>query len=365
MMSCALTFGFMHQVVPVEKLNFERLHIFLFNLCSGGTLLLYFSERQAGLSLRGRLFLFLALCFALSAFWDYYPAAMLLPWPLAFLVEQVRIKTFGRVIPYGLFSGNESVSRKFHQAALLCLSLALLFSSAVLFNQEVGPWVTLEGFTLNTFYLAFSFPVSLISMAVIFSLMHGESKGVLHSLKEIAFWGVNLGVIVFFLFILAHLYLPQMIMATMLFLLVFLVFFLYQRLGIRAQQKSFLTSGILFLLLTAGSGIFYIFMKYSGDWSQEQLQPLLRFHAFTALYGWNLSGLTVICRQGDFPIQLHSTKIIVLHWIVVLILCPLGYYFLPFSLIAVATYIILLVGLLFSEATPEDDHPDRNILYHS
>lgn len=350
MMSCALMFGFMHQIVPLEKLNFERLHIFLFNLCTGGTLLLYFSEKQAELSVRGRLFLFLGICFAFSAFFDYSPATMLLPWPLAFLVEQVRVRTFGRVVPYALFSGKESVSRKFHQAALLCLSLALVFSSFVVFNQEFGPWITLDGFTLNTFYLAFSFPVSLISMAVIFALMQGGADGLIRSLKEVAFWGVNFGVIIFFLFILGHLYLPQMVIATTLFLLVLLVFLLYQRLGVRTQQKSFLTSGILFLLITALSGIFYIFMKYSGNWSQEQLQPLLRLHAFTALYGWNLSGLTVICRQGDFPIQLHSTKVIVLHWVTVLILCPLGYFYLPFAVAAVVAYLLLLKKLLFSEA---------------
>jgi hypothetical protein len=350
MMSCALMFGFMHQVIPVEEMNFERLHIFLFNLCTGGTLLLYFSERQVGLSLRGRLFLFFSVCFALSAFFDYSPAAMLFPLPLAILVEQVRVKTFGRVFPAALFSGQESVSSKFHQAALLCLALALVFSSFVVFNQEFGPWVTLDGFTLNTFYLAFSFPISLISMAVIFALMRRESHGLILFLQEITFWGVNLGVIVFFLFILGHLYLPQMAIATILFFLVLLVFLLYQRLGIRAQQKSFLTSGILFLLITAISGIVYIFMKYSGNWSLEQLQPLLRLHAFTALYGWNLSGMAVICRQGDFPIQLHSTKVIVLHWITVLVLCPLGYYFLPFAALAVAAYVWLLVKLLFSES---------------
>ncbi|MBU0960704.1 MAG: hypothetical protein KKD01_02800 [Proteobacteria bacterium] len=352
MMSSALMFGFMHQVMPVEELNFERLHIFLFNLCTGGTLLLYFSEGQAGLSIRGRFFLFFSVCFALSAFFDYSPAAMLLPWPLAVLVEQVRVRTFGRVLPYALFLGKESVSRKFHQAALLCLSLALVFSSFVVFNKEFGPWVTLDGFTLNTFYLAFSFPVSLISMAVIFALMRREPVGLIHYLKEIAFWGVNLGVIVFFLFILGHLYLPQMAIATTLFFLVLLVFLLYRHLGIRSQQKSFLTSGILFLLITAVSGTLYIFMKYSGNWSPEQLQPLLRLHAFTALYGWNLSGLTVICRQGDFPIQLHSTKVIVLHWITVLILCPLGYFFLPFAVVAVVAYLVLLGKLLFSESVP-------------
>ena len=56
-MITALTCGFLHHLVPPERINFERLHIFLFNLCSGGTLLVYYTVAQPGLSWRGRLFL--------------------------------------------------------------------------------------------------------------------------------------------------------------------------------------------------------------------------------------------------------------------------------------------------------------------
>ncbi|MCP4341465.1 MAG: hypothetical protein GY799_21925, partial [Desulfobulbaceae bacterium] len=75
---------------------------------------------------------------------------------------------------------------------------------------------------------------------------------------------------------------------------------------------------------------------------------LLRMHAFTALYGWNLSGLAVISRHGDFPIRLHSQKVILLHWLTVLILCPLGYFFPFVAIIAVISYGWLLFILLFN-----------------
>ena len=68
MMAAALTCGFLHHLVPPAVHNFERLHIFLFNLCSGGTLLIYFTEGRPNLSRRGQLFLLLAVGFAFCAF---------------------------------------------------------------------------------------------------------------------------------------------------------------------------------------------------------------------------------------------------------------------------------------------------------
>ncbi len=69
LMSAALLFGFLDLFVPGATLyNFERLHIFLFNLCSGGVVLIYFSESQKELSTKGRLFLILAVIYAILAF---------------------------------------------------------------------------------------------------------------------------------------------------------------------------------------------------------------------------------------------------------------------------------------------------------
>ena len=355
MMTTALACGFLHHLVPPATLNFERLHIFLFNLCGGGTLLIYFTEGNPTLSRRGMLFLALAIAFALSAFLQWYVPAMLIPLALAHLVETVRIDHFGSRFPRALFAFREPVARKFHQAALLCLSLGLTFSSPVILNSVYLQWFTIEKLKLDTFFLGFSFPISLISMSVIFTLMKQESLRLTALLKEAAFWIINLGVIVFFLFILAGLFTSQVAIASLLFATVAFIFYLYWHEGIQLQQKAFLTSGILFLLITSITGIAYILLSFSSYYTPEISHPLLRLHAFTALYGWNLSGLVVISRHGDFPLQLHSSKVILLHWLTVLLLCPLGYFLPVFAVLAVLAYTGLLVLMFFNQSTVDKD----------
>lgn len=351
MMTGALACGFLHHVVAPEQINFERLHIFLFNLCSGGTLLVYYTEGQSRLGPRGRLFLLLALAFAVSAFLRWYALALCLALVLSGVVERVRVEHFGSLVPRALFSAGEPVSRKFHQAALLCLSIGLAMSSVVMLNSAYLHWWHIEKLKLDTFFLGFSFPVSLISMSVIFSLMQRATSNAVKALKEAAFWVINLGVIIFFLFILANMFRAQVLIATALFVAVASVFWLYWRLGMRLQQKAFLGSGILFLLITSITGIAYIMLSMSAYYLPQYSQPLLRLHAFTALYGWNLSGLIVIGRHDDFPLQLHSSKIIALHWLTVLMLCPLGYFLPPFAVLAVLSYGLLLWMLLFNRGT--------------
>ena len=160
--------------------------------------------------------------------------------------------------------------------------------------------------------------------------------------------------IIFFLFILAELFLPQVAIASILFCTVTLVLYLYWHQGIPLQQKSFLTSGILFLLFTSITGILYILLSFSPYYIPEISHPLLRLHAFTALYGWNISGLVVISRHGDFPIQLHSQKVILLHWLTVLVLCPLGYFFPAFAIVAILAYAWLLVMLFFNHGAVDE-----------
>jgi hypothetical protein len=347
-MTTALTCGFLHHLISPEVMNFERLHIFLFNLCSGGTLLLYFTEDRPYLSIKAITFLLLSLAFAFCAFMEWYIPTLLIPLALAVITETVRVRHFGSCLPLGIFSARESTSRKFHQAALLCLSLGLIISVPATLNSEYGHWVSLNKLKLDTFFLGFSFPISLISMSVIFSLMKEECQAPVRMLKEMAFWIINLGVIIFFLFILANWFLPQVAIASLLFLTVSSVLYLYLRQGIRLQQKAFLTSGIAFLVITAFTGILYILLEFSPGYNPQETLPLLRMHAFTALYGWNLSGLVVIGRHGDFPLQLHSWKIILLHWVTVLILCPLGFFFPVAAIAAVICYGWLLYILLFN-----------------
>lgn len=347
-MSIALACGFMHHLIPAEVMNFERLHIFLFNLCSGGTLLIYFTEDRSYLSKKGRLFFLLSLCFALFSFLQWYVPAMIIPILLAVIIEKVRIDHFGSLIPHTLFSSSENVARKFHQASLLCLSIGLFLSAPVILNSVYTHWFYLEKLKLDTFFLGFSFPLSLISMSVIYSLMQQHEMRITLQIKEALFWTINLGVIIFFLFILAKWFIPQVMIATTLFLAVALTLHLYYQQGIKLQQKAFLTSGILFLLVTSVTGIIYILVAFSNSYDPQDHLPLLRLHAFTALYGWNLSGLAVISRHGDFPLRLHSRKTIILHWITVLFLCPIGYFSPLVAVIAVLFYIWLLTTLLFN-----------------
>lgn len=355
MMTLALACGFLHHLVNPAHYNFERLHIFLFNLCSGGTLLLCHSENRANLSPRSGLFLLLALAFALCAFLQLYIPAMLIPLALACLVERARWQRFGSIWPRGFFDPTETIQKKFHQAALLCLSLGLLLSSLAILNAEFLHLFPLKKLTLNTFFLGFSFPLSLISMAVIFGLMRPTHKRLTIALKEIAFWSINLGVIIFFLFILAERFAPQVGIATLLFISVGMILYLYWHEGIRLQQKAFLTSGIFFLLITSVTGILCILAGFTTDLPTEAYAFLLRLHAFTALYGWNLSGLIVIARQNDFPLQLHSGKVIVLHWLTVLLLCPLGYFLPIFAILALLCYTWLLAVLLFNQGRVDEE----------
>lgn len=347
-MTGALTCGFLHHIVPPHILNFERLHIFLFNLCGGSTLLIYFTEGKKHLSGRGITFLLLAICFAVCSFFNWYAPTLIIPLILAAIVENVRRDHFGGYLPKTLFSLYEPSSKKFHQAALLCLSMGLVISSFAILNSEYGHWFALEKLTLDTFFLGFSFPLSLVSMSVIFSLMKIDGKPTTTIFKELAFWAINLGVIIFFIFILCNWFLPQVAIASILFLAVSLILFLYLRLGIRLQQKAFLTSGIFFLVITSITGIIYILLAFSPNYNHHDTIPLLRIHAFTALYGWNLSGLIVISRHSDFPIKLHSRGVIILHWLTVLILCPTGYYFGSAAIVATICYGRLLAILLFS-----------------
>ncbi|MGB5156305.1 hypothetical protein [Desulfobacterium sp. N47] len=350
LMTLALFFGFLHIfILHGEIYNFERLHIFLFNLCSGGTILLYFTEGKERLSLNTFFFSFLALSYAVCAFFKLYPVSMLIALVLAVIVEKIRIKRF-TFLPYNFFNLSP-VSENFHQASLLCLSIGLVVSSLVIANNEYLKYVSFPKLTMDTFFLGFSFPLSLITMSVMFSLMKNNVRFIIRLLKDAGFWAVNLGVIIFFLFIMFEKPKFQLIVTSILFIAVVVIFVLFVKLGIKAQQKKFLSSGMVFLLFTAVTGILYIILKFLPGYSQDELKFLLRLHAFASLYGWNLSGLAILCRYNDFPIMLDSKSIILVHWITVVILAPLGYYFKPFAVSAVVLYAVMLYFVLFSKGS--------------
>lgn len=345
-MTLALAFGFFHHIAPDTQ--FERLHIFLFNLVSGGSLILYFSEGGRCVTRRVKLFFLLALLFALAAFFKVYSVAIVCAIWIALLVERVRVQQF-RFIPVDFFSTQVHTARKFHHAALLCLSMGLFMSVFAIINDAYFRLFTFEKMTLNTFFLGFSFPVSLITFAVIFSMMHRAKDTFHRMLKLVLFWVINLGVIIFFLFILFDLPRMELAISLTLFVAVCAVLYLYVRIGMVDQQKAFLTSGILFLVLTAVTGVLYIAFAFLGDPGETVRKMVLRLHAVLALYGWNLNGLAVIIRYDDFPIRLHSNKLILTHWLVALVLVPLGMYSALAAVTAVVLYAYLLTQLFFSK----------------
>ena len=347
-MTLALSFGFMHLFVPGH--SFERLHIFMFNLCSGGTILLYYSENKENPSFFTLLFFALSLCYAILAFLNNYLPAILIAIILFVLVERVRIKTFS-FFPYQFFSKTAGVSKKFHHASLLCLSIGLIISILAICNHEYFLLIQSEKFQLDTFFLGFSFPLSLITLSVMFSLMDNINDLQYKIISEIDFWAINLGVIIFFGFILLGSWILELIISIILLVAVCSVLFLYVKYGHIHQPKAFLTSGIIFLVFTALTGIAYIinyFMPISIDKT-----VILRFHTILSLYGWNLSGLAVICRYKDFPIQLHSKATVTIHWITVGLLAPLGYYYQLFSIIAIIAYAYFLYVMFFSKIVPK------------
>ncbi len=347
LMIIALVFGFIDIYFPVQNYSFERLHIFLFNLCTGGSILLYYTEAETKMTRNVKLFFACSLVYAFSAFLKIYPVTIIVSIPLVMLVEKIRIEKFS-FFPILFFKIKEPVSKKFHEAALLCLSMGIVIAGLVILNNEYFKFVTMEKLTLNTFFLGFSFPLSLITLSVVFSMMEKTETSSIKILMELCFWTITLGVIIFFIFILFEKFIPQIFVTFCLFAAVVTVFFLYLRFADRVQQKLFLTSGIGFLIFTAITGILYIFMQMSKDYDPEKTKLLIRMHVFASLYGWNLCGLSVICRFDDFPIKMHSVTIILIHWLTAIVLAPLGVFYGWAAVSAVIGYAFITLTLFFS-----------------
>ena len=344
LMVTAFMFGFADQIW--DK-NFERLHIFLFNLCAGGFTILYHTENSPSPSPRCYLFLALSLIYAVLAFFNIYPAAALTSFVLGILVESIRIRAFS-FLPTELFDTRISVVDKFHHASVLCLSLGLFIATFVLLNDTSLHWLPYKNLSLNVFFLGYSFPVSLITMSLMFSFIRRDISEPLRYIKQIFFWVINLGVIVFFLFIIFEMPIAKFLIATLLFITVLMIFSFFLLLGVNLQQKYFLLSGMIFLVFTGITGIFYIELANYQEIYARWGRLLLNNHAYLSLYGWSLSGLLILIRWNDFPLRLNSWAIISFHWLVIGILAPLGKTNLLIAFTALITFCLFL-HLYFAE----------------
>ena len=320
LMVIAFMFGFADQVW--EK-NFERLHVFFFNLCAGGFTIIYHTENEERPSLLAYLFLLLSMVYAATAFLEQYVVAAIISFTLGIIVEIVRIKHFS-FIPRDLIPLKISVVDKFHHASVLCLSLGLFIATFVLLNTTALHWIENKNLTLNVFFLGYSFPVSLITMSVMFSFIRRDIGPNLRLLKQLFFWTINLGVITFFLVILYEMETAKFIIGNILFLAVIMMFLFFLFLGIKVQQKYFLLSGMIFLVFTGITGVGYILLADYPGYYEQYSRLLLSCHAYLSLYGWGLSGLLILIRWNDFPLKLNSMKIIGFQWFVVAISAPLG-----------------------------------------
>ncbi len=349
-MMLAFCFGFADYIWPDVGISFHRLHVFLFNLCSGGSLILFHCARSSKTQAAARFFFSFSILYSLFAAMGWFALTLVVSVPLAIAVEVVRVRLFG-FWPWGFFKTEISVSEKFELAALLCLSLAIVIASLVIVNNEYVRWLSYPKLTVDVFFLGYSFPVSLITMSIMFRFIpslspesHGK-KDLAELLGESSFWLVNLGVIVFFVFIIAGWYAGEIAASVILTVTVSAIFALFLIKARSGQQKAFLLSGMSFLLLTAITGVLYI-LKDHVIAVAEIDSFLLLLHGTISLYGWNLCGLLIIIRFDDFPIRLNSALFIVLHWSVVLILSPLAKFHVLLSAMAVVGWMILL-GLVF------------------
>jgi hypothetical protein len=325
--------------------QFQRLHIFLFNLVTGGTVLLYFLEGKRELSWRARVYLVASLAFSIVAFLNQYLPAILLAVLLAVIVESVRIERFA-FLPVDFFKPSVPVSRKFHHAAVLCLSIGLLICAAVMLNNQYLHLLNLPLLLLDDFFLGFSFPISLVTFGVIFSLIDEKPRGVTWLLREASFWIVTVGVIIFFVFIIFGVMAGELVSAVVLLVDVLLIFYLFRTdLKSLDEPGEFLVSGMVFLILTGVTGLLLVLWGILTPNDPKGQELLLQTHAYLSLYGWNLSGLTVLVHYREFPLHLNELEVILLHWVTVALLAPLGSLYPIFAVAAIPAF-ALLTGLI-------------------
>lgn len=344
-MLLALLFGFLHNFIT--GYNFGRLHIFLFNLCTGGSLILYHINNYRKYDFFIFLFFITSFVYAILSFSHYYSGAVFTALVLFLIVECVRRNNFGNIMSF--FDRKIYISNKFRHASLLCLSIGLIISICAIINEYTNLYYV-KRLSLDSFFLGFSFPISLITFSVIFDLIKGkiENKKVV---GEICFWVINLGVIVFFIFIITEQIFLELIISIILGFCVLYVFYIFIKNCGHIQQKYFLISGMVFLLMTAITGIFYIVVYIESPYNKNLLNQIIEYHRLVSLYGWNLSGLAVIVRFDDFPIKLNSIYAIIMHWLTVAILAPIAMNSRLFTVITLCSYIIYLKMLFFSKST--------------
>ncbi len=208
---------------------------------------------------------------------------------------------------------------------------------------------------ISSIYCMLETRILFVVVSILFKFLKNNQDSGTKRLKELIFWAINLGVITFFIFIIFEQLILQAIVTLILFIAVALMTGTHLKYGFKLQQREFLTSGLAFLLLTAVTGIAYILLEFSPQYSSDNYKWLLRLHTFASLYGWNICGLSVISRFDDFPIRLNSRLLICLHWITAIILAPIGHLHISISILATICYAAILAAVFFGKSAPAAD----------
>jgi hypothetical protein len=320
----------------------QRLHIFFFNLIVGGTVILWFTNKESKFSKNTWIYLAISFIFSTSVFLNLYIISLISGIILVFLVERVRIHHFG-FFPFSFLNYKVPVEKKFHLASLLCLSIGLILAELTILNNYYLKIIPSNFLPLNYFYLGFSFPLSLIIFSIIYDLMDRKEDPTLRLQKEASFWFVNIGVIIFFIFIILKMAIGEIFCASLLIIYILFTIYLFLKNTDYFINKKFLISGMFFLVLTSLTGLSMICLQffYPGISKYQFLNNLLlQMHGYLALYGWSLSGLIVIIRNLDIHQKYQNNKKILLHWFLLIILVPIGILNLWFAILAVPIFLI-------------------------
>ncbi|MBW1616742.1 MAG: hypothetical protein JRJ49_09475 [Deltaproteobacteria bacterium] len=128
--------GFCNALYPqITAYDIERIHIFFFNLCCGGTIILHYTQATNKTCYKTGAFFLLSVVFSVTAFLNLYIISIIILLILAFITETVRIKKFS-FFPFQFFQSNVPTAKKIHQASLLCLSIGLILSVLAIINQQ-------------------------------------------------------------------------------------------------------------------------------------------------------------------------------------------------------------------------------------
>ncbi len=355
MMAISFFIGFLHPFLSSDNLNVHRLHVFLFNLCAGGVLLLRYSIAP-GQSIMPSFFFIISIIFTISAALSRYPFAIASAFACAVIVERVRFERFP-LFPVDFFRRDVPVSVKFHHAALLCLSIALLASAFSMIARMRGIPLPPK-MTIDIFFLGFSFPVSLITMSLLFLNISNTREGSESFSRQFVFWAVNLGVIIFFVCILAGWAYPQIIIAALLFLPVGIMFWSFIKWYNRDSSFQMFFSGMMFFLISAISGLAYIVVKYSYFGSSSHLQKyLLELHRYVSLYGWNQAGMLLLLQKTGFRIPRLNLASLICHWLAVVIFAPCAFFCRICGLIASILYAAFFVIALRKTGDKSNSFP--------